>query len=109
MAFDPTKLGAFYRYNWVAVSITVAGAKQLLQANPYRVAFGCTVNGAVATIGPQNFISSSVGLAIPNSANPLVLSLANVGTLVQQEWWGFASSVPDTFTVFEVLWTPPSE
>lgn len=96
----------FHTPTVVQVPVGGAGAFQLCQANPQRVAliisaaFGAGFNVYVA---PRSDVAAGLGYNLSQN-NPSVSFLhADYGPLVAMDWFGTSSGVAGNYTIFEVV------
>ena len=103
MSFDPTMLGANFRF----FDSTATGgvvSTLFLPANPYRVAVMLDSKLGTVPCRWTRPVSGFLNFSVIFSSAPIFFSLAQHGALVQQELWVGAGAV--TIYAMEVLWQP---
>jgi hypothetical protein len=108
MGFDPTKVGAFFRYTDATVALLAGTDKIVAQYNPYRVGLVISTLTINAFFRVNGAASSLAGFQLIANSNPLIISLESYGAWPQQEWHGFSTGGGNIW-VQEILWQPGSE
>lgn len=87
---------------------TLAPGSILCNANPLRWALiiGCPVSaaaGATMMVSINPFGGQPQGYGIPQQGIPWCMTFRDYGTLVQQQWFGFAGGANINATITEIL------
>ena len=109
MAFDPTKIGAQYKYVELTYSnISIAIATQVAPPNPYRVAIYFACNSGLFIIRPASAATTTIGFQVQNPNSNLHFGVQDSGPLCQQAWWGLPNNAANALYVLSVEWIPSS-
>lgn len=86
-----------------AVALTANVSKQIVGANPQRVALIMAAQGVSAVIvSTKNPASAASGIQLLGSLPPVQLLFQETGPLCQQAWFGF-TTFDQSVTVYEVV------
>jgi hypothetical protein len=103
---NPSALYPYFRTNTYTQTLTGAGSIQLVKPNPNRVAIILAQSSGTGVYTPDSVPVATIGIA--SSTTPLILSFAQVGSVVCSSWYWTWLSGTATAYVIETIWQPPA-
>ena len=82
-------------YDWVKVC----------EANKYRVMLAAWNNGGDWVLNPDKS-PDQTGIQVTGDRSHIKLKFDDYGTFMQQEFWGYETTVSGTLWCLEVIWKP---